>query len=99
MLAAVGSKVPSAFFAELCLSKLEAFEKEFVVPAKDPSSSFGGGLGNTKFNFFHRIKNVSPLFVVMLDPSEYKLNVSFDTTHEELLLLLHTQILRALRSA
>jgi hypothetical protein len=35
----------------------------------------------------------------MLDPSEYELDVSFDTTHEELILLLRKQILRALRSA
>ena len=40
-----------------------------------------------------------PLFVCLMDPSEYKLDVSFDTTHEELLLLLRKLILRALRSA
>jgi hypothetical protein len=56
VLAAVDSKVPSAFFADSCLSKLEAFEKEFAAPAKDPASSFGGGLGDTEFNFFHKIK-------------------------------------------
>ena len=39
------------------------------------------------------------LFVVMLDPSKYELDVSFDTTHEELLSILRRQILRALRSA
>ena len=52
VLAAVDSKVLSAFFADSCLSKLEAFEKEFAAPAKDPASSFGGGLGDTSLNFF-----------------------------------------------
>ena len=39
------------------------------------------------------------LFVVMLDPSEYELDVFFDTTHKQLLLVLRRKILEALRSA
>ena len=56
VLAAVESKVSSTFLTESCRSKLEAFKKEFAAPEKDPTTSFGGDLGNSSFNLFHEIK-------------------------------------------
>ena len=55
VLATADFKVPSDFFTDSCLPKLEAFEKEFAAPAKDPASSFGGGLGDTSFSFLHKV--------------------------------------------